>query len=187
MVTTWTGRVLLMWWTMAASVVLFPEPVAPVTMTRPRRLSARSFTVEARPSSSKDRAPLGTARATIERRPCCRATFRRNRRPSSSEYPTSRSPLRSNRAFEVPISTLSRRVMSCCLVVGLTSMVFTLPCTRIAGCLPSQMYRSEASASTMCESRPIRSTSSLRFCTVTAPWYAGLLAIATHRLDALQY
>src|SRR5438876_725192 len=41
MVTTWTFRVALMWWTIAASVVVFPEPVGPATSTRPRLSSAK--------------------------------------------------------------------------------------------------------------------------------------------------
>ena len=42
MVTMWTGLGLLMWSIMAASVVVLPEPVGPVTSTRPRGSSAIS-------------------------------------------------------------------------------------------------------------------------------------------------
>ena len=35
-VTMWTSRLLLTWSTMPASVVVLPEPVGPVTSTRPR-------------------------------------------------------------------------------------------------------------------------------------------------------
>ena len=37
-VTTWTSRLLLMWSIMPARVVVLPEPVGPVTSTRPRGL-----------------------------------------------------------------------------------------------------------------------------------------------------
>jgi hypothetical protein len=49
-------RVLFMWSIIAASVVVFPEPVAPVTSTRPRCSSARRRTPDGRLSISK----LGT-------------------------------------------------------------------------------------------------------------------------------
>jgi hypothetical protein len=45
-------RVLLMWSTIAASVVDLPEPVLPVARTIPRGSSASSVTTEGRPSSS---------------------------------------------------------------------------------------------------------------------------------------
>ena len=52
MVTTWHDRVWLMWSTMAARVVVFPDPVGPVTSTRPRISSAIRVTTSGRPSSS---------------------------------------------------------------------------------------------------------------------------------------
>ena len=51
----WTGRVALMWSIIAASVVDLPEPVGPVTSTRPRGRSARNLHTFGRPSSSMRR------------------------------------------------------------------------------------------------------------------------------------
>ena len=45
------ARLVLMWSTMAASVVVFPEPVGPVTSTKPRCSSANLVTTGGRPSS----------------------------------------------------------------------------------------------------------------------------------------
>ena len=42
MVTMWQGLVRLMWSIIVASVVVLPEPVGPVTSTRPRCSSASS-------------------------------------------------------------------------------------------------------------------------------------------------
>ena len=70
MVTTWHDRVWLMWSTMAAKVVVFPDPVGPVTSTRPRISSASRVTTSGSPSSLTVAAPDRTrrmARATDDR------------------------------------------------------------------------------------------------------------------------
>ena len=54
-VTMWHSRVRLMWSIIAASVVVFPQPVGPVTSTRPRDSSASRRTASGRFSSPKDR------------------------------------------------------------------------------------------------------------------------------------
>ncbi len=51
MVTMWHARRWLMWSIMAASVVVFPEPVGPVTSTRPRISWASWVTTGGSPSS----------------------------------------------------------------------------------------------------------------------------------------
>ena len=58
MVTTWHERVWLMWSTIAASVVVLPEPVGPVTSTRPRISLARPVTDLGKPQLS-DRGGAG--------------------------------------------------------------------------------------------------------------------------------
>ncbi len=52
MVTTWHARVWLMWSTMAARVVVLPDPVGPVTRTRPRISEANRVTTSGSPSSA---------------------------------------------------------------------------------------------------------------------------------------
>ncbi len=64
-VTMWHSRVWLMWSTMAASVVVFPQPVGPVTRIRPRCSSARRRTASGRFSSPKERAWERTSRKTM--------------------------------------------------------------------------------------------------------------------------
>jgi hypothetical protein len=63
----------------AASVVDLPEPVGPVTSTRPRGFSA-IFAIEAgRPRSVKVRMLNGICRMTIETQPRCLKQLPRNR------------------------------------------------------------------------------------------------------------
>src|SRR6185312_8379805 len=52
MVMIWSGRLSLQWFTMPASVVLLPEPVGPVTSTRPRGSMHRSRNICGDPRSS---------------------------------------------------------------------------------------------------------------------------------------
>jgi hypothetical protein len=56
-VTIWTARLALIWSIMAARVVVLPEPVGPVTSSRPRGCSARRAITGGRPSSPMDIAP----------------------------------------------------------------------------------------------------------------------------------
>ena len=75
----WTRRLRLMWSTIAASVVLLPDPVAPVTRTRPdlRVASSVHASGSARPASwgmSK-----GTARNTPTTVPRWKNTLARKR------------------------------------------------------------------------------------------------------------
>ena len=66
----WQARVSLMWLIIAAKVVVLPEPVGPVTRTRPRCSSARRRTTSGSPRSSMVDALVRTrrtARATEPR------------------------------------------------------------------------------------------------------------------------
>ena len=73
-----------MWSIIAASVVVLPEPVGPVTSTRPRCSSARRRTIGGSPSSSIDGMPGSTRRSTSPTEPRWRNTLTRNRpRPAS--------------------------------------------------------------------------------------------------------
>ena len=68
MVRMWHGRRRLTRSTIAAQVVLLPDPVGPVTMTRPRRTSDQPVTVSGSPSWSACGAE-GTARKTNDADP----------------------------------------------------------------------------------------------------------------------
>jgi hypothetical protein len=78
-VTMWQGRVALIRSIIADSVVVFPEPVGPVTRTSPRGRSARSSTINGSPSSSAEGEPMRTSRMTRLIEPRCRNTFTRKR------------------------------------------------------------------------------------------------------------
>ena len=68
-----------MWSIIAASVVVLPEPVVPVTSTMPRGSSASSLTVSGSPSSAIVVTPYGITRHTIEIDPRCRNALTRKR------------------------------------------------------------------------------------------------------------
>jgi hypothetical protein len=78
-VTMWTARLALTWSIMAARVVVLPDPVGPVTSTRPRGFSARWAITGGRPSSAIDIAPSWTRRSTIPTDPRWRKALTRNR------------------------------------------------------------------------------------------------------------
>ena len=81
-----------MWSIIAASVVVFPEPVAPVTRTRPRCSSASFRTPFGRLSWSKFGTVRGMTRKANEIAPRWRKALTRKRGSSSAVYATSRSP-----------------------------------------------------------------------------------------------
>ena len=72
-------RVRLMWSSIAASVVVLPEPVAPVTRTRPRCSFASRATPAGRLSSSKLGIVFGMTRNANEIEPRCRKPLTRKR------------------------------------------------------------------------------------------------------------
>ncbi len=78
-VTMWTSRLVLMWSTIAASVVVLPEPVGPVTRTRPRGSRASAARAGGMPSSSRDIAPIATRRKTRPTEPRDRKALTRKR------------------------------------------------------------------------------------------------------------
>ena len=65
--------------TSAASVVLLPLPVGPVTSTRPRSSSAIAFSTGGSPSSSSVLTAIGITRSTMPIVPRCWKTLQRNR------------------------------------------------------------------------------------------------------------
>ena len=69
MVTMWRRSVLLMWSIIAASVVVLPEPVVPVTSTRPRGSSARRLMMSGRCRLSNEGICVATWRMATEMLP----------------------------------------------------------------------------------------------------------------------
>ena len=63
-VSTWPYSFSLRWFTIAASVVLLPEPVGPVHSTMPRGFNASSAKIFGAPSCSSERILLGMVRNT---------------------------------------------------------------------------------------------------------------------------
>ena len=89
-------RVWLILSTIAASVVDFPDPVAPVTRIRPRFSSASCSTPIGSPSFWNDGTSLGTWRKANEMEPRWRKPFTRKRPIPAAEYERSSSPVSSN-------------------------------------------------------------------------------------------
>ena len=83
--TMWRGLVVLIWSSIAASVVDLPEPVVPVSRIRPRSSSATSCSTAGSLSSSSDLTDSGIDRATIEIEPRWRKALMRNRPSASTE------------------------------------------------------------------------------------------------------
>ncbi len=78
-VTTCFLKVWLMYPIIAACVVVFPEPVAPVTRTRPRSSEQTWGMMGGRPSCSKVGMSTGMIRRTIMKDPRWRRMLTRNR------------------------------------------------------------------------------------------------------------
>ena len=89
-----------------ASVVLLPEPVGPVTSTRPRGSSANARTVSGTPRLSNGTISYGMARMTAPTLSRWRKTLTRKRLWPGSEYEQSSSSSFSNfsRCFCVRIA-----------------------------------------------------------------------------------
>ena len=71
-VTMWPGAFVLRWWTIAATVVDFPAPVAPTTRIRPCRSSTSEPSRAGRSSSSKLGTSVFTRRSTTPDAPRAR-------------------------------------------------------------------------------------------------------------------
>ncbi len=80
-----------MWSIIAASVVVLPDPVGPVTSTRPRWCSVSLRHAGGRPSSSNDGMSLCTRRSTRPTEPRWRMTLTRKRPSPDTEYAKSAS------------------------------------------------------------------------------------------------
>ena len=136
MVTMFFAKLRLMWSTIAASVVDFPEPVVPVTTMIPRGSPASRVTTSGSPSSAAVRISKGTTRQAIEIEPRWRNAFTRKRASPRTVYEKSISPSRANsasRSLAVSISRSTRSV-SAGLRGSDPSIGVRSPCSRISGC-----------------------------------------------------
>src|ERR1041384_1126059 len=164
----------------AASVVLLPEPVGPVTSTRPRGRSASLATIGGRPSSSKVRTLKGICRITSETQPRCLKQLPRNRARFWMPKEKSSSLSVSKRFFWFSVSTeyASDSVSFGVSTSSVDALVMS-PSTRSLGRPPATMCRSEASFSIISSSSARRLTGIVR-----SPSRGGFLHDLFQRGDA---
>ncbi len=163
-VTMCCARVRLTWSMIAASVVVFPEPVAPVTSTRPRCSSARRDTPAGRWSSSKPAIVEGTMRKANEHEPRWRKAFTRKRGRPTSTCAMSSSPVSSNCCRRRGASTVTwSRIDSRCVSLSASKSAIGVrrPSKRKTGGCPSLKWTSLAPASTALRSTAFRSMASV--------------------------
>src|SRR4051794_27120629 len=153
MVTMWHSRWVLMWSTMPASVVVLPEPVGPVTSTRPRGSRASWLMTAGTLSSSSGIAPTETRRNTRPTEPRERNALTRNRPTPAREYAKSASLVRLND------SRRSSRITSSAMA-AVCSGVSAGPCSLRRR--PS-MRRRAGDPTLMCRSEPRSSASARRY------------------------
>src|ERR1041384_3289525 len=155
----WPFSSLLILSIIAARVVLLPDPVGPVTSTRPRGLSARPATTAGRPSSSNVLTLNGICRMTSDTQPRCLKQLPRNRARFWIPNEKSSSFSVSKRFFWFSVRTeyASDSVSLGVSTSSLDALVMS-PSTRILGRSPATMCRSEASFSIISSSRARRFT-----------------------------
>src|SRR3989441_3852191 len=158
MVTRWRGRVRLMYSIMAARVVVFPEPVGPVTSTRPRASLASFCTTGRSPNSSNVGPPMRSFRKTMLTPPRCRKTLARNRPTPGTVWAKSTSPSSSKRAFRLGGTMASASRSASWPPTGGCSSRRSWPPSRNAGGDPTLMWRSEPSLEASWRSQSTSST-----------------------------
>src|SRR5207302_329275 len=144
----------------AASVVVFPEPVAPVTRIRPRCSSASRRTPSGMLSCSKLGTVFGMTRKAKEVALRWRYALTRKRGSSPSWYAMSRSP-KSWKCWSFSgarLATISRTAASSAWSnVGASCIGIRSPSTRQIGGWPILRWTSVAPSSTARVSRPFKS------------------------------
>ena len=149
-VTTCLCIVRLMWSTIAPSVVLFPEPVVPVTRMMPRSSSARALIAGGRLSSCDSGTLNGTARMTSDVDPRWRNALTRKRPRPSRACEKSAPPVSSNsRSFSGYLSSISfrNRSVSSGRSAGAFGIRSSFPWMRSAGGAGTLRWMSLASMS----------------------------------------
>jgi len=149
-----TGRVALMWSIIAARVVDLPDPVGPVTSTRPRGRSQRYWHTFGRFNSASVGMASGMQRNTAPMELLWMNTFARNRDNPGIEYAKSSSSSASKR--RLCSSESSARIISR-VSFGLSGFVRSTgtisPRMRRPGGLPTVRWRSEPPRSSRSRSR----------------------------------
>ena len=144
------ARLVFMWSTIAARVVVLPDPVGPVTSTRPRCSSANLVTTGGKPSSEADSALGSTRRKTRPVEPLWRKALQRNRPRPLAEREKSASPVSlyswSRSAGRI---TWTRSSHSSWPTAG-NGVIRRSPLTRALGGEPTLMCKSDAPCSTTC-------------------------------------
>src|SRR5664279_1932328 len=155
MVMMWPNEFSLRWSTIAASDVLFPEPVAPTKITRPRLATAMSFRMCGRFMLSIVGRTCGIVRITRPTKPCCTKALTRKRPMPCGATAKLHSLVRSNSA--ACLSFMIERVSAsvCCPVSGCGDTLVTLPSTLIAGGKSAVRNRSEPLRDTIRRSRSL--------------------------------
>ena len=144
-VTMCSGLVRLMMSISEASEVDFPDPVGPVTSTRPRRRSVNAFTDSGSPRSSNCGMSWGIGRSATATVPRCSATFTRNRPTPATECEVSSSWSASNRSRLLAGST--PKIISCRVSPSsgsMSSMGRRAPWSRTVGARLAERWRSDA-------------------------------------------
>ena len=128
-----------------ASVVDFPDPVGPVTRTRPCRMSVKDRIDSGMPSTSKGGISWGIDRKAAATVPRCWNTLSRNRPTSTIEWEVSSSFSASKRSRSVwgRIPKTMSRIVSLSST-GQPSMGRIAPCNRMHAGNPVVTWRSEA-------------------------------------------
>ena len=146
-VTMFAARSVFMWSTMAASVVVLPDPVGPVTRTSPRCSSARRVTTGGNPRSAAERGLGRTRRRTRPEAPRCRKALQRNRPTPLTDSEKSASPVDLNSSSRSGGSTTrTSSSQSSGLTTG-KGVTRRSPFTRARGAEPTLMCKSEAPCS----------------------------------------
>src|SRR6058998_4180112 len=144
-VTTCFWCVWLMWFTIAAIVELFPEPVPPVTRTKPRSAAAIVVRMDGSLSDSNVGMSNGITRITIMNDERCRRMLMRKRptpgTPHEQSYSCSLSSRPRSSSFGIRRNAIARVCsgVSRCLVRGTS-----LPSIRARNTSPALMCKSDA-------------------------------------------
>ncbi len=147
-VTMWTSLLRLMWSTMPDRVVVLPEPVGPVTSTRPRGSIARLASTAGSPSSCSGVAPTLTWRNTRPAEPRLRKALTRNRPTPVREYAKSASFVRRNSSTRSSRSTSETIDAVSAAVRSAACSRRSFPSMRTRGGEPTLQWRSDPPQST---------------------------------------
>ena len=128
--------------TMAARVVLLPEPVGPVTSTRPLGRSARVLSTSGKPSSSRLRMVCGISRSTMAGPRRLSIKLMRTRTRAKAKEPSKSRSLR-NCSRSAELSTSLSQRSNCTASVAGQPLAVISPRSRKRGSSPTPRWISE--------------------------------------------